>query len=292
MTLGATVVDELLEASVVGSFSKIGYEVRRRVSRWAPAPPLTGQDVLITGATSGIGHACALALARGGANLHFVARDEDRARRARDEFLAVSLSGLVDYVIADVADLSAIRDVAAWILERAPALHVLIHNAGAITKRPTRSRDGYELTVAAQLLGPFLLSELLLASLGRAAPGRVLTVSSGGMYTQRFDLDSLGRLEHYDGVRTYARVKRAQVVLNHEWARRVEATDVEFFVVHPGWVDTPGVRASLPGFSRLMGPLFALSRPGGRHHGLARGQGRPPWRHRAEWRSLVRPPAP
>jgi dehydrogenase/reductase SDR family protein 12 len=67
-----------------------------------------------------------------------------------------------------------------------------------------------------------------------------VTVSSGGMYTERFDLDRLERdpAAHYDGVRAYARAKRAQVVLAREWARRWSARGVASYAMHPGWVDT------------------------------------------------------
>jgi NAD(P)-dependent dehydrogenase (short-subunit alcohol dehydrogenase family) len=252
MNAATLIVDEALEASVIGSFSKIGYDVRSRLDHWPPAPSMVGQRVLITGATSGIGHECAQQLARLGASVHFVARDRSRAETAKEDFLKVSATGDVEYFIADVADLAAIRDVAAWSAERDPVLNVLIHNAGAITKAPTRTSEGFEVTVAAQLLGPYLLTGLLLPSLTQASPGRVISVSSGGMYTARFDLAGLDSTEEYDGVGMYARVKRAQVVLTNEWPHQVNERDVQFFALHPGWVDTPGIRSSLPSFYKVM----------------------------------------
>ena len=82
-------------------------------------------------------------------------------------------------------------------------------------------------------------------------------VSSGGMYTQKFTLKTLEMSAlHYDGVVAYARAKRAQLVLGHEWARRYETKRIVFHVMHPGWVDTPGISSALPVFHRLMGPLL------------------------------------
>jgi dehydrogenase/reductase SDR family member 12 len=76
------------------------------------------------------------------------------------------------------------------------------------------------------------------------------------MYTERFDL---GRLEMpadgYRGTTAYARAKRAQVVLSHEWAERWAAEGVASYAVHPGWVDTPGLASGLPAFAKL-GPLL------------------------------------
>jgi dehydrogenase/reductase SDR family member 12 len=121
------------------------------------------------------------------------------------------------------------------------------------------SADGFELTVATHVLGPFRLTWDLAPHLHRAGRSTIVTVSSGGMYTERFDLD---RLEmdpaHYDGVRAYARAKRAQVVLAHEWSRRWSARGVTSYAMHPGWVDTPGLASGLPSFT-LLGPL--LRRP-------------------------------
>ncbi len=60
----------------------------------------------------------------------------------------------------------------------------------------------------------------------------------------------------YRGVAAYARAKRAQVALNHEWARRLAGTGVAFHAMHPGWVKTPGIAAYLPTFHRLTAPIL------------------------------------
>lgn len=263
MSATAEVLDQLLETSVVGSFTRVGYDARRRLFHWAPPSSMLEKSVLITGATSGLGLESAITMAHLGASVYFVARDEPRARAAREQILAASASGVVEYFIADMSDLHSVRDVADRLLARTDRLDVLVHNAGAIAPTLTFAPDGVEVTLAAQLLGPFLLTQLLLPRLRAAAPGKVLTVSSGGMYSQRFDIGRLTEgVEPYDGVKTYARVKRALVVVNHEWARRIPASEVVFATMHPGWVDTPGVRSSLPRFHRVMGPLLRSSAQG------------------------------
>ena len=76
------------------------------------------------------------------------------------------------------------------------------------------------------------------------------------MYTERFDLEHLVMSPgSYRGTTAYARVKRAQVVLSHEWARRWGADGVASYSAHPGWVDTPGLASGLPTFAKL-GPLL------------------------------------
>jgi NAD(P)-dependent dehydrogenase (short-subunit alcohol dehydrogenase family) len=104
---------------------------------------------------------------------------------------------------------------------------------------------------------PFLMTTMLLDPLKAAAPGRVITMSSGGMYTSGLTVAGLQMDESsYNGPKQYARAKRAQVVLNEMWATRVPTEEVVFHAMHPGWADTPGVDAGIPGFGKLMGPLL------------------------------------
>ena len=134
---------------------------------------------------------------------------------------------------------------------------MLIHNAGAIHPDFRVGQTGTELTVAGQVVAPFLLTSLLMPALLAAAPSRVITVSSGGMYTQRLDPATLQLpASRYSGVTAYARAKRAQVALSREWARRFAGAGVAFHAMHPGWVDTPGVAAALPGFRRVTRPIL------------------------------------
>ena len=114
--------------------------------------------------------------------------------------------------------------------------------------------EGVERTFATMVLGPFAMLARLAPRLAAGPDGRVVSVTSGGMYTQSLPLDDLmferGR---YDGARAYARAKRAQVALVREWARRLRDEGVTVNAMHPGWADTPGLAASLPGFRDRIG---------------------------------------
>jgi len=134
---------------------------------------------------------------------------------------------------------------------------VLVNNAGVMTQERTLSADGIELTLATNVIGPFLLTNLLIPLLRKGPAGRIINVSSGGMYTQRIKVDDL-QSDHgeFDGPSVYARTKRAQVILTEVWAEQLAGTGVVVHAMHPGWVDTPGVRSSLPRFYKATRPLL------------------------------------
>ncbi len=252
------VVDAVLEVPVAPSFSRLGYDIRSRTARWRDlsGDDLTGKVVVITGPTSGLGLATARALAEGGATLVLLGRDARRTERVRTDLVETTGSDRISVVLADMSDPMAVRSAAAEILASQPAIHVLIHNAGALYADRRETADGTETTIAAQVVGPFLLTSLLSERLRDSAPSRVITVSSGGMYAAALDVDHLQMGDDYRGTEQYARAKRAQVTLNELWAERFADSGVRFHAMHPGWADTPGVAESLPTFRRIVGPLL------------------------------------
>jgi len=252
-------VDAVLETSVVGSFTKIGYEARARMHDWQDLGELRmpGKTVVITGGNSGLGLVAARALARSGAAVRIVARDAGRGENAAAEVSALGGERAAMYV-ADLSSLTDVRRLAGEIVDRESRLDVLVHNAGALLPERRESVEGHEMTFATMVLGPFLLTSEL-APMLRSTPGgaRVLWVASGGMYTQSLDVDALQMgTDDYDGTKAYARAKRAQVVLSEGWAQRLRGDGVVVHAMHPGWADTPGLETGLPGFRTLLGPIL------------------------------------
>lgn len=253
-----TAVDALLELTVVGSFSRIGPAIRRRLFDWQPPAPdaLAGRTVVVTGPTSGLGRTASLGLAALGARVVLLGRSEARLQALRAELVARHGEDRFPVVTVDMASLGSVHAAAAWVVATESRLDGVVDNAGAILERRAETEDGIEATLATMVVGPFVLVAGLRPLLDRTPDARVIAVTSGGMYAQALPLDDLEfRQEPYSGVRAYARAKRAQVALTREWARRRSGRPA-FAAMHPGWADTPGLAEAMPGFHRRMGRLL------------------------------------
>lgn len=253
------VLDDLAELSIAGSFTRLGIVLRRSLFGWeSPSPDaLSGRTVLVTGPTSGLGRAATDALASLGARVVLVGRSRERLSAVRDSLVAKHGEDRFPIVVADIASMASVRAAVAQILATEPRLDVVVDNAGAIFAERTESPDGIESTLATLVVGPFVLISGLAPLLRATGGSRVISVTSGGMYTQRVHLDDLQwTLEPYSGARAYARAKRLQVTLVREWARRLAGTGFAINAMHPGWADTPGLAEALPAFYRTMRPLL------------------------------------
>jgi NAD(P)-dependent dehydrogenase (short-subunit alcohol dehydrogenase family) len=260
----STTVSKVLDFAVVPGFSKIGFLIRKKLGGWSEISDfdLTGKTVVITGPTSGLGAEVARLLAPTGAKLILVGRNPQKLAAMIAEIEPKCLAGKPEAVIAEMGNLSAVRRACVDIQKLTSHIDVLVHNAGALLNSREVSVDGIEQTIASHVVGPYLMTSLLLPEL---QAGRVVTVSSGGMYTKGIpDLRNGASLEMsadmYNGSQQYAIAKRAQVTLNEIWAERVPET--EFVAMHPGWADTPGVQESIPGFRRVTAPILRSAREG------------------------------
>lgn len=249
----ARAVDTALDRLVVPGYTSIGLSVRERLGTW-PADPqpgaLAGRQVVVTGGSSGLGAQCAADLVALGAHAHVVVRDEDKGRHALTEL------GVLDACTlwrCDLGDLDDVRDLAGRMVAERLLLRGIVHNAGVMPPERTESAQGHELSMSLHVLGPVLLTELLLPSLEDGA--RLVLVTSGGMYAQQLRADDLEyRQGEYSPSTAYARSKRAQVELLPALTRRWPGVAVH--AMHPGWAATPGVTDSLPTFAKVMGPVL------------------------------------
>jgi NAD(P)-dependent dehydrogenase (short-subunit alcohol dehydrogenase family) len=254
---GVALLDAVLDRTVVVGYTSVGYRMREHSWKASDLARMDGRVVLVTGATSGIGRAAAEGFAALGASVRMLARDARRGEQVRAEIAAWSDNDDIEVDVCDLSDLASVRRFTEQFTARGSRLDVLVNNAGVLTGERGTSADGIELTLATNVLGPFLLTNTLAESLAHGAPGRIVNVSSGGMYTQRLHLDDLQMTdEPFDGSIAYARSKRIQVILTELWAERFKDAGAIVHAMHPGWVDTPGLAASLPRFRRLTRPLL------------------------------------
>ena len=249
-------LDKAMDNAIAPGFTNIGYKVRKR--SWDPiTESLEGRTVVITGATSGLGKAASLDIAKLGADLILVGRNPEKTAAVRDEIAAESGNDLVRFELADLSLMAQVRDLAERLLSNEPAIHVLVNNAGTLFNDRSETTEGIENTLATNLLGHFLLTNLLIPRLVDSAPARIINIASGGMYSQRISISNLQNdQEEYKGAAAYARTKRGQVILTEMWAEQLQDKGVTVSAMHPGWADTPGVVHSLPTFYKLTKPFL------------------------------------
>jgi len=203
---------------------------------------LTNKTALVTGATSGIGYQVALDLARAGAFVIGTGRDTARCQRARDAIREAVPNARVEFLCADFSSLQQVRDLAERVDRLLAAengrLDLLINNAGLYSSAKKITEDGIEMTFAVNYLAHFLLTHLLLPTLGRAPDGRVLTVSSNSHY-QVFFLQSRPQNPRiYIGIWAYAVSKLSNVLFTAEFNRRVNVANMHAWAIDPGLVNT------------------------------------------------------
>jgi NAD(P)-dependent dehydrogenase (short-subunit alcohol dehydrogenase family) len=257
VSAGVRFVEALREVAGVAAYPAIGHRLRR--GGWAAADlevDLRGRVCVVTGASAGLGLAVARGLGERGATVVMVCRDPGRGAAARREVEAAG--GRPELELADVASVAAVRALAGRIADRHRRVDVLVNNAGVSLWERRASADGVEMTFATNVLGGFLLTHLLQPALARAAPARVVHMTSAAAYGQRLDVDAMlerdGRA--YQGAIQYARTKRAQIELNALWVDRLDDVGVTSRCVHPGLTATPGTAQSVPLYHRVFGPIL------------------------------------
>jgi NAD(P)-dependent dehydrogenase (short-subunit alcohol dehydrogenase family) len=226
-------------------------------------PDQTGRTVLVTGATSGLGLASAVALARAGARVLLTARDPERGAAALERVRGRAGSGAAaELVELDLADLASVRRAAGDVRERTgDALHVLMNNAGVMGTPFGRTADGFETQIGTNHLGHAALTWLLMPALRAAGGARVVTLSSlahrgGGLDVD--DLDSTRR--RYRPDRAYSASKLANLLFAAELDRRLRdaGDDVASVAAHPGLTDTELLGNSARLRSPRLAPLAGL----------------------------------
>ena len=220
---------------------------------------MAGKVCIVTGANGGIGKATVLGLANLGATVVMVCRSRERGEAALAEIKEKSSNDHVSLLVADLSSQGEIRKLAEDLKSHHSVLHVLINNAGIVTRKREVTVDGLETQFAVNYLAPFLLTNLLVDMLKSSAPARVVTVASDMHRGATIDFEDLQSERAYKPLRVYCRTKLANVLFTKELARRLQGTGVTANCLHPGVVatkllaDAMGMPRALRSTTRLMG---------------------------------------
>ena len=216
---------------------------------------------LVTGGNSGLGLATARGLARRGATVWILGRNEARSARVCEELANETGNPNISHRRLDLGDPESVDDLVRAVGEL--PVHVLVNNAGVLLDERGEAEGGLELTLATNLVGHLRLTAGLLPALRAGGRARVVWVSSGGMYAKRLSVDDLRcPPEPFDGVAAYAQTKRAMVTLSRWLADSLAPSGIAVHAMHPGWAATPGVEQSLPTFWKLTRPILRTPETG------------------------------
>ncbi len=193
--------------------------------------------VLVTGSTDGIGKQTAIDLAEMGAHVIVHGRNENRARDAMQDIIALTGNDNLHFVVADLSSFSQIRKMADAIYRHFDKIDVLINNAGVYKTQRELSEDGYELTFVINHLAHFLLTNLLLDLIKKSDYKRIINVASQA-HGSSLEFDNLQGEEYYDGYDAYSRSKLCNIMFTYTLARKLERTGITTNVLHPGVIST------------------------------------------------------
>ncbi|HEX7602970.1 MAG TPA: SDR family oxidoreductase [Polyangiaceae bacterium] len=226
---------------------------------------IEGKQVLVTGASRGIGRVTALELAKKGANVSLLVRNRELGLAVVKEIEALGAKGKVDLFVADMSSQKDIRRVAAEYREKHDRLDVLVNNAGAVIMERATTADGLEATFATNHLGYFLLTTLLLDLLKTSAPARIVSVSSDVHRNAKMAWDDLQGEKSFSGFGAYGQSKLANALFTVELAKRLEGTGVTANCLHPGVIASQFGRNNkgiMGFFVRVAAPFMASEEDG------------------------------
>jgi NAD(P)-dependent dehydrogenase (short-subunit alcohol dehydrogenase family) len=199
---------------------------------------LDGKLCVLTGATSGVGYHAAKRLAKGGASLVLLNRNQEKAERVKRE-LEQEYQAEVRLLQVDLSRLDEVRQAASIILEEYPRIDLLINNAGLHNNSRVVTPERFEMAFCVNHLASFLLTRLLLPRMRTSAPARILQVNSQGHRFGGLDPEDLDwQKRRYNGYKGYGASKTAQLLTLWEMADQLEGSGVTINAMHPGGVRT------------------------------------------------------
>ena len=245
------------------NYTKIGYYGRRLFWGSSSVLDFSGQRWIVTGGSAGLGKAMVHTAANAGAEVIAVGRSQAHLDTAIAE-LAPDSAARVSTIVADMSLQTGAQDLLDQLLVSGKKIDVLMNNVGILLNELIITSEGRETSFAVNILSHFLLTEGLADNDSFNHGAVVVNMTSGGMYNVPLAIKGLNWTEEatYNGKVSYAFAKRAQVSLTPYWNRKYTDKDVHFYVTHPGWAKTPGVKQALPTFWKIQNPILRTPRQG------------------------------
>ncbi|GHO99249.1 retinol dehydrogenase [Reticulibacter mediterranei] len=212
---------------------------------------------LVTGANTGIGKVITTELAHKGATVVLVSRDRHRGEEAMREIAATTGNSSLDLLVADLSSQQAVRDIAEQFQQRYSQLHILVNNAGAHVQQRQMSIDGIEMNLAINHLASFLLTNLLLDTMRKSTPVRVVNVLSDAM-TRVNSLEDLQSEQAFVPFEVYGKAKLMQLMCGYVLARKLTGTGITVNALHPGITATKIINDVAPPPMRPIIGIFKL----------------------------------
>ena len=245
------------------NYTKIGYYARKPGWKRIPALDFSGQTWLVTGASSGLGKAMMRAAAEAGATVVGVSSNQQKLDAAAAEIPEPARSS-VTTMTADMSLLSGSQALVEKLLASGKKFDVLQNNAGILFNELSLTSEGRETTYVVNVLSHYVLTKGLIEGGAFNDNAVVVNMTSGGMYNAPLGTAGLNTTDpdKYNGKASYAYAKRAQVALTDYWNEKYGNQGISFYVTHPGWTKTPGVKEALPVFWKIQNPILRTPRQG------------------------------
>jgi NAD(P)-dependent dehydrogenase (short-subunit alcohol dehydrogenase family) len=198
---------------------------------------MNGKVCLVTGSTDGIGKVSARVLAELGAKVIIVGRNPEKSAIVLAELKSISGNENIDLLMADLAVMQEVRDLAEQVISRYDRIDVLLNNAGGYFTKHEITSDGLEMTFALNHMSYFLLTNKLMELLKYSAPARIVNVSSDAHYGVDMEFENLNGEQEYKAWKAYQKSKLANVLFTYELLKKVPG-NITVNCLHPGFVAT------------------------------------------------------
>ena len=221
------------------------------------------KNILITGATSGIGYETAKGLIAKGHHLIITGRNKTKAEQAKSELEKTASNAKIDYILCDMADAKSVFDLAQQVNHKIDKLDVLINNAGLLTNKKKISKDGFEAHLAINHIMPALLASELKPLLQKSDDARVIFLTTGGHQFGKIDFDDLQSKNNFYAFKAYGSSKLMHLMWNYSIADEWNQDGIKLYAADPGGAKTDMTKAMssnyLPFPFKLLFPLMKLT---------------------------------